>query len=158
MCRQQVVVLRVGQRADDRHHRSDAATGRNQDQRLGMARIDLALIHDQFLRSTPHPVDEDEDGIADKEDNCPDEKGLKEFNGCPDRDEDVRPQAGVLLPPLAFQPQNRPQSGSQTQAFDQFEIRHALRILAGGTSLAFSNSAAIFGGWKLRIACFGPSS
>jgi hypothetical protein len=28
---------------------------------------DLALIHDQFLRSTPHPVDEDEDGIADED-------------------------------------------------------------------------------------------
>lgn len=26
---------------------------------------DLALIHDQFLRSTPHPVDDDEDGVAD---------------------------------------------------------------------------------------------
>ncbi len=28
---------------------------------------DLALIHDQFLRSTPHPVDEDEDGLADED-------------------------------------------------------------------------------------------
>ncbi len=28
---------------------------------------DLALIHDQFLRSTPHPVDEDEDGVADED-------------------------------------------------------------------------------------------
>ena len=26
---------------------------------------DLALIHDQFLRSTTHPVDDDEDGVAD---------------------------------------------------------------------------------------------
>lgn len=28
---------------------------------------DLALIHDVFLRSTPHPVDEDEDGVADED-------------------------------------------------------------------------------------------
>jgi hypothetical protein len=28
---------------------------------------DLALVHDQFLRSTPHPVDEDEDGEADED-------------------------------------------------------------------------------------------
>ncbi|MEQ8330125.1 MAG: M14 family metallopeptidase [Longimicrobiales bacterium] len=28
---------------------------------------DLALIDDQFLRSTPHPVDEDEDGVADED-------------------------------------------------------------------------------------------
>jgi hypothetical protein len=28
---------------------------------------DLALLHDHFLRSTPHPVDEDEDGVADED-------------------------------------------------------------------------------------------
>ena len=28
---------------------------------------DLALIEDQFLRSTPHPFDEDEDGVADED-------------------------------------------------------------------------------------------
>lgn len=28
---------------------------------------DLALVHDQFLRSTPHPFDEDEDGVADED-------------------------------------------------------------------------------------------
>lgn len=28
---------------------------------------DLALLHDQFLRSTPHPMDEDEDGTADED-------------------------------------------------------------------------------------------
>ncbi len=28
---------------------------------------DLALVHDQFLRSTTHPVDEDEDGVADED-------------------------------------------------------------------------------------------
>ncbi len=32
--------------------------------------------------------DRDEDGIIDKEDACPDEKGLKELQGCPDRDGD----------------------------------------------------------------------
>jgi len=28
---------------------------------------DIALLHDQFLRSTTHPVDEDEDGVADED-------------------------------------------------------------------------------------------
>jgi len=28
---------------------------------------DLVLIHDQFLRSTPNPIDEDEDGVADED-------------------------------------------------------------------------------------------
>jgi len=32
--------------------------------------------------------DTDKDGIYDKEDNCPDVAGLKEFNGCPDTDGD----------------------------------------------------------------------
>lgn len=34
------------------------------------------------------PKDRDEDGIPDKEDECPDDPGLVEFNGCPDRDGD----------------------------------------------------------------------
>ena len=33
-------------------------------------------------------VDTDKDGVYDKNDDCPDEYGLKEFNGCPDTDED----------------------------------------------------------------------
>lgn len=33
-------------------------------------------------------ADRDEDGIIDKNDDCPDLAGLKEFNGCPDRDGD----------------------------------------------------------------------
>ena len=32
--------------------------------------------------------DRDGDGVADKDDQCPDEAGLKELNGCPDRDGD----------------------------------------------------------------------
>jgi hypothetical protein len=32
--------------------------------------------------------DQDGDGIADNEDNCPDESGSLENNGCPDSDED----------------------------------------------------------------------
>ena len=32
--------------------------------------------------------DRDGDGIMDKEDNCPDDPGLPEFEGCPDRDKD----------------------------------------------------------------------
>jgi outer membrane protein OmpA-like peptidoglycan-associated protein len=32
--------------------------------------------------------DKDGDGIADKDDKCPDAAGKKEFNGCPDRDGD----------------------------------------------------------------------
>ena len=35
--------------------------------------------------------DSDEDGIPDSEDECPDEFGLEEFNGCPDTDEDGIP-------------------------------------------------------------------
>jgi outer membrane protein OmpA-like peptidoglycan-associated protein len=34
------------------------------------------------------PKDRDEDGIPDKEDQCPDDPGLEEFQGCPDRDGD----------------------------------------------------------------------
>lgn len=30
-----------------------------------------------------HPKDRDEDGVVDKKDECPDEPGLKELNGCP---------------------------------------------------------------------------
>lgn len=35
--------------------------------------------------------DSDEDGIPDSEDDCPDDFGLEEFNGCPDSDEDGIP-------------------------------------------------------------------
>jgi outer membrane protein OmpA-like peptidoglycan-associated protein len=36
-----------------------------------------------------HPEDDrDKDGITDKEDNCPDEAGVKALGGCPDRDSD----------------------------------------------------------------------
>ncbi|MEM1000429.1 MAG: DUF5723 family protein [Bacteroidota bacterium] len=34
------------------------------------------------------PKDRDEDGIPDKDDQCPDDPGLEEFQGCPDRDGD----------------------------------------------------------------------
>lgn len=37
------------------------------------------------------PPDRDGDGIPDDEDECPDDPGLKEFNGCPDRDGDGIP-------------------------------------------------------------------
>ena len=32
--------------------------------------------------------DSDSDGVADNEDECPEEEGLVEFNGCPDTDTD----------------------------------------------------------------------
>ena len=32
--------------------------------------------------------DRDKDGVNDKKDKCPDVPGLKEFEGCPDTDED----------------------------------------------------------------------
>ena len=32
--------------------------------------------------------DRDNDGVADKDDACPDEAGLPELKGCPDRDGD----------------------------------------------------------------------
>lgn len=36
-----------------------------------------------------HPEDDrDKDGVIDKEDNCPDEAGVKALGGCPDRDND----------------------------------------------------------------------
>ena len=35
--------------------------------------------------------DRDNDGVADKDDQCPDQKGLKQFNGCPDTDGDGIP-------------------------------------------------------------------
>jgi len=34
------------------------------------------------------PVDTDADGVPDKKDKCPNEKGLKQFAGCPDTDND----------------------------------------------------------------------
>ena len=35
--------------------------------------------------------DSDDDGIPDPDDDCPDESGLEKFNGCPDSDEDEIP-------------------------------------------------------------------
>ena len=34
------------------------------------------------------PMDSDGDGVMDKDDDCPDEKGVAAFNGCPDSDND----------------------------------------------------------------------
>ncbi|MEM6263974.1 MAG: OmpA family protein [Bacteroidota bacterium] len=39
----------------------------------------------------PEPVDTDGDGIVDTNDLCPEEAGLAQFNGCPDRDKDGVP-------------------------------------------------------------------
>ena len=34
------------------------------------------------------PIDSDKDGVPDDRDSCPEDPGLKEFNGCPDSDSD----------------------------------------------------------------------
>ena len=49
------------------------------------------------------PKDRDQDGIVDKKDECPDEPGVKELNGCPDEEEVVeidndRDDDGILNP------------------------------------------------------------
>ncbi len=44
------------------------------------------------------PKDRDEDGIPDKEDECPDTPGLAEFNGCPDLDGDKIPDVRDSCP------------------------------------------------------------
>ena len=45
--------------------------------------------------------DSDKDGIADKDDACPDVAGLKEFNGCPDTDGDGVPDKDDQCPDVA---------------------------------------------------------
>ena len=45
--------------------------------------------------------DSDKDGIADKDDACPDVAGLKEFNGCPDSDGDGVPDKDDQCPDVA---------------------------------------------------------
>lgn len=45
--------------------------------------------------------DTDGDGIYDKDDACPEDKGLKEFNGCPDTDGDGIPDKDDACPEVA---------------------------------------------------------
>lgn len=45
--------------------------------------------------------DKDEDGIADKDDECPEIAGLRKFNGCPDTDEDGVKDSEDKCPELA---------------------------------------------------------
>jgi outer membrane protein OmpA-like peptidoglycan-associated protein len=40
------------------------------------------------IRVEKKPTDRDGDGVLDKDDQCPDEKGSAALNGCPDRDDD----------------------------------------------------------------------
>ncbi|MGV3766085.1 MAG: OmpA family protein [Chitinophagaceae bacterium] len=47
---------------------------------------------------SPKPMDRDNDGVPDAEDNCPDEPGSKATNGCPDRDGDGVPDKDDLCP------------------------------------------------------------
>ncbi|MGB1216560.1 MAG: OmpA family protein, partial [Saprospiraceae bacterium] len=49
----------------------------------------------------PEPMDTDGDGVADTDDNCPDEAGLAKFNGCPDTDDDGVVDADDECPELA---------------------------------------------------------
>ncbi|PCI95219.1 MAG: hypothetical protein COB15_12340, partial [Flavobacteriales bacterium] len=50
--------------------------------------------------------DADADGIVDKEDRCPDEKGLKELKGCPDSDGDGLANKDDACPTVAGLPEN----------------------------------------------------
>ncbi|HID61703.1 MAG TPA: hypothetical protein EYP49_02995, partial [Anaerolineae bacterium] len=59
------------------------------DQGAGLADIEEALAHVR---------DQDEDGIPDAEDACPDEPGLPEHDGCPDSDGDGIPDAEDACP------------------------------------------------------------
>ena len=49
--------------------------------------------------------DRDKDGVPDRKDECPDEPGLAQFNGCPDRDNDGVPDKLDLCPDEAGLPQ-----------------------------------------------------
>lgn len=49
--------------------------------------------------------DGDNDGIYDKDDKCPEQFGLKEFNGCPDSDEDGTPDSEDECPDV-YGPKN----------------------------------------------------
>ncbi|MCC6690395.1 MAG: thrombospondin type 3 repeat-containing protein, partial [Bacteroidia bacterium] len=42
--------------------------------------------------------DKDKDGVRDKEDDCPDTPGLKDFKGCPDKDGDKIPDKDDICP------------------------------------------------------------
>jgi outer membrane protein OmpA-like peptidoglycan-associated protein len=48
--------------------------------------------------------DLDNDGIPDAKDNCPEEPGLKQFNGCPDSDGDTLPDKDDKCPYIAGNP------------------------------------------------------
>ena len=52
-------------------------------------------------------TDRDKDGIPDKEDECPDTPGLKEFNGCPDTDGDGIPDKDDQCPDVAGPVENQ---------------------------------------------------
>lgn len=73
-----------------------AGTTYKASQLLGNSRINTAgqlsapsyLQHTLGLTYNFGGNDSDKDGVPDKEDSCPDVKGLKEFKGCPDTDND----------------------------------------------------------------------
>jgi hypothetical protein len=48
--------------------------------------------------AAPPPPDRDDDGIPDRQDECPDEFGIAKFNGCPDNDDDGIPHPDDQCP------------------------------------------------------------
>jgi hypothetical protein len=50
-------------------------------------RAGITFVSD-YEKDRPDYCDNDRDGIPNKKDNCPDEAGSIEMNGCPDRDKD----------------------------------------------------------------------
>ncbi len=56
---------------------------------------------DTPLPTSPPPLDTDDDGVPDYSDECPNEPGPAEFNGCPDRDGDGVPDHQDACPDQA---------------------------------------------------------
>lgn len=73
---------------------------------IAPASVNTAHVHTGInLTIGRDPKDRDEDGIPDKEDECPDTPGLEEFNGCPDLDGDKIPDVRDSCPETPGVPQ-----------------------------------------------------
>jgi OOP family OmpA-OmpF porin len=53
-----------------------------------LAGVSLGVFLGKPVKFEEKTKDKDKDGVADKEDKCPDAKGLAKYNGCPDTDND----------------------------------------------------------------------
>lgn len=65
---------------------------------LGRENVKAAIAKSRLKRKLP---DGDNDGVADEDDNCPDQIGLSRFSGCPDSDSDGIPDAYDRCPDAA---------------------------------------------------------